>query len=127
MGLQQDIVQLRTELDNIRLQINKLHGRLVEIENSLGSNDLSSIDRPCEVSLGTRRVTLEDFLVEVLQNSNEPLTAKELADLVIEAGYKTKAKKNFVGIILQTLVRSPVIRRATRGKTRPTRYALIEE
>lgn len=122
MELQQDVAQLRAELDNICLQINELHARLVEIESRLNSTN-----RTCEVSLGPRRITLEDFLVEVLQNSNEPLTAKELADLVIEAGYKTKAKKNFVGIILQTLVRSPVIRRATRGKTRPTRYALIEE
>lgn len=113
--LQQNAVQLRAELDSIRDQMNQLYGRLVEVERQLNSTD-----RPY-------KTTLEDFLVEVLQNSNEPLTAKELADLVVEAGYKTKSKKNFVGIILQTLVRSPAIRRATRGKTRPTRFSLIEE
>ena len=113
---QADAVQLRTEIESIRLQMNGLMGRLVEVEQRLNSAWVPdrTPGRPHGISNEGR--SLEDFMVDVLQNSNEPLTAKEVADLVLDAGYKTKSKKNFVNIVLQAMVRSVFIRRATRVK-----------
>lgn len=120
---QADAVQLREEIGSIRKQVNGLLVRLDEAEQRL--NEIENQVPKKNESLNTR--FLEDYIVEVLQNSNEPLTAAEVADLVLDNGYKTKAKKNFVSIVLQALVRSPAIRRTTRGKKRPTRYALVNE
>ncbi len=129
-----DAAQLRAEVGSIQKQLTALSGRLAAVEERLTSmtvppppeqpKEPKKRGRPGGVANNGR--SLEDFIIEVLQNSNEPLSAKEVAELVLDAGYRTASKRNFVNIVLQALVRSPSIRRFTRGKTRPTRYVLIE-
>jgi len=118
--LKPDTVKLQAELDSIRSQVNDLLYRLAEVEHQLHSmsdKQATDVNGPA---------TLEDFVVEVLQNSNESLTAREITDLVLDSGYKTTSK-NFINVVLQILFRSPAIRWATRGKTRPVRYTLAKK
>ena len=68
---------------------------------------------------------LRQFIVKVLSESNEPLTVNVIADLVIEAGYKTTAPaNNFRNIIHQTLGKGDDFRRVTKSKVRPARYTV---
>ena len=65
--------------------------------------------------------TLKECIYEVLDNSNEPLTAREVTDLLLEQGYVTTSG-NFLSVVLQTLMKSPDFVRATR--TRPNRFRI---
>lgn len=69
--------------------------------------------------------TLKDFVVEVLENSNEPLTTSEIVELVLESGFKTTAdRKNLPTMVLQVLTRNKEFKKATRGPTKPYRYKI---
>jgi len=69
---------------------------------------------------------LKIFVKNVLNSSNEPLTVKEIAEFVLEAGYKTTSGKNFRNIVQQVLIGDAEFKRKTKPKTRPARYALEE-
>lgn len=70
--------------------------------------------------------SLRVFVKNVLNSSNEPLTIKEIAELVLEAGYNTSSSKNFRNIVQQTIMNDAEFKRKTKPKTRPARYALEE-
>ncbi len=76
-----------------------------------------------ETSLKGR--TLKTFIKSVLANSNEPLTIKEIEELVLEAGYTTNSKY-LRSIILNNLVRDSEFKRVTKPRTKPSRYILEE-
>lgn len=69
---------------------------------------------------------LKIFVKNVLNNTNEPLTVKEIVELVLEAGYKTTSGKNFRNIVQQALTNDAEFKRKTKPKTRPARYAFEE-
>lgn len=69
--------------------------------------------------------SLREFIKEALQNSNEPLAAKEISDMVKEAGYKSNSR-NFQSIVLMCLTKNREFKRTTRAKTRPVRFDLVE-
>jgi hypothetical protein len=78
-----------------------------------------------EVGLGYENSkSLREFIKESLLNSNEPLTAKEISDMVQEAGYKSTSK-NFQSIVLLCLTKNREFKKATRAKTRPIRFDLV--
>jgi hypothetical protein len=70
---------------------------------------------------------LREFIRDALNQSNEPLTVKEITELVLEAGYKTNSNGNFPTIVQQTIYNDAVIKRKTKPKSRPVRYALNDE
>jgi hypothetical protein len=85
-ALQPDVAQLRAEIESIRSQANDILYRLSTAEHRLESLVEKKLGRPA-----VNGRSLEEFVVEVLENSNEPLTAAEISDLVLEAGYETKS------------------------------------
>lgn len=95
-------------------------------------NLLSSCDERLQKLLGPTappvkaepQKPLKWFVKDVLNKSNEPLTIKEVADLVLAAGYKTAStSENFRSIVAQALANDAEFKRKTRAKTRPVRYA----
>jgi len=115
MDAKAELVQLREECQQLRSRLDSMEGRLHALEEK---------DKPPEVL--PEKKQLRDCIIEILENSNEPLTAKEIADLLEEVGYTTRAlKKHWPTMILQCLANSPEFRRVTRYRCRPTRYDLV--
>lgn len=69
---------------------------------------------------------LKIFIKNVLNNANEPLTVKEIAEFVLESGYKTTSSKNFRNIVQQAIINDAEFKRKTKPKTRPARYTFEE-
>lgn len=115
-----------TEAESIKSDLNKAR------------NLLSSCDERLEKLLGQAvpakdepqkpqnpQKPLKWFVKDVLNKSNQPLTIKEVAALVLEAGYKTAStSENFRSIVAAALANDAEFKRKTRAKTRPIRYAV---
>lgn len=90
---------------------------------------LSSCDERLQKLVGApqpkKQKSLKDVIRDVLNSSNEPLTVKEICELVLESGYKT-VSKNFSNVVYQAIVQAAEFKRKTRPKTKPARYALDE-
>ena len=92
------------------------------------SDRLAVIEQKLDQLLSKKKIHLNDgkplkeWIVELFKNSNEPLTAKEVADLLLDAGYKTLSKK-FAHVVLNTLASYPEFRKATK-KRKPFRFTL---
>jgi len=67
------------------------------------------------------RKTLKQYIKQVLDASNEPLTVKEIAELIVEAGYKT-ASMNITNMVLGALSNDAAFKRKTRPNTKPARF-----
>ncbi len=65
---------------------------------------------------------LKQYIKQVLDNANEPLTVKEITELVLEQGYKTTSE-NFNAVVFQALKADAAFKRKTRPKTKPARFA----
>jgi len=65
---------------------------------------------------------LKHYIIQVLDNANEPLTVKEIAEFVLENGYKTTSE-NFNNVVFQVLRNDAAFKRKTRPKTKPARFA----
>jgi len=121
---------LKEALGSICQDAEKLIERVKQLINDIDSCLLNQSEVHVKKLRGRRgRPTkndrsLHDYVMEVLENSNEPLTSKEIADLVLEKGYITEAKTAFSNIVLHALTVSSDFRKATRGKRRPIRYSL---
>jgi hypothetical protein len=113
-----------TELGKIKEDLqalrSKLESALTDVESRLSVLERNASEQP--------KKQLREYVAEILQNSNEPLTTKEIAELLEEVGYITKAdRKNWPTMILHCLTNSPEFKRASRNRSRPVRYALVDE
>jgi hypothetical protein len=118
--LQQGLTSNREEAESIKSDLDKAKELLASCDNRL------------QILFGEQKVEnqgqkpLRVWIKNILNNSNEPLTVKEIAELVLEAGYKTSSKQNFRNIVQQTIMNDSEFRRRTKPKLRPARYALEE-
>jgi len=89
--------------------------------NSIEAKALSSVgDKP-------NKRSISEYVEEVLANSNEPLTANQIADLISEAGFVTSGKsENVPTMVRQILYECPKFRRVTKSNRRPVRFAMRE-
>ena len=117
--LQQLLSNRSQEADNIKSDVEKARELLTSCDQRLQKlvGGLSQKDT---------QKSLRVFIKNVLNGSNEPLTVKEIMDLVLENGYKTSSTKNFRNIVQQCIINDTEFKRRTKPKTRPSRYALEE-
>jgi hypothetical protein len=109
----EEVLALCAEIADLRERVEVAEVKLKKILGEVGVNT---------DNLENDSKSLRVFIKEVLQNSNEPLTAREIADSVREAGYKTTSV-NFQSVVLMSL-KHKEFKRATRVRTRPARFGL---
>ena len=73
----------------------------------------------------TAHKPLRLYIKDVLSNANEPLTIREIAELVLESGYKTSSQ-DFPHVVHQMVVNDGSFKRKTKSKVKPARY-IVEE
>ena len=117
----QDLLLSHTEeMKDIKSDFSKAKELLASVDERL--RKLCGVEEEKEEEKKPLRV----WVKSVLNNANEPLTVKEIAELVLEAGYKTTSKQNFRNIVQQTILNDSEFRRKTKPKLRPARYAVEE-
>lgn len=107
-----DAVSIKADLEKARELLASCDQRLTKL---VGSSSHKDAQKPLKI-----------FIKNILNNANEPLTVKEIAELVLENGYKTTSGKNFRNIVQQSLINDAEFKRKTKPKTRPARYAFEE-
>ena len=112
--LQQILTSNTEEAASIRADLEKARELLASCETRL----IKLVGAPAP----RQQKTLKDYVKQALDNSNEPLTVKEIAELVLESGYKTTSD-NFNSVVFQILRNDAVFKRKTRPKTRPARFS----
>jgi hypothetical protein len=116
----QDLLSSRTtEVQVIQAEVEKARAILASCDVRLAKLIGSPVQRETQKPLKT-------FIKNILNTTNEPLTVKEITELVLEAGYKTASTKNFRNIVQQALANDAEFKRKTRPKTRPARYTVEE-
>jgi hypothetical protein len=108
-----DLASAKSQLASANAWISSTEQKLLKLE---GKETVVANNEPKPLRL---------FIKDALANSNEPLTVKEVEELVLEAGYKTKSK-TFRNLVFQVLFRDNEFKRVTKPKTRPVRYTLEE-
>ncbi len=121
--LQEILANSSIEAENIKSDIAKARELLESCDARL--NKLMGVQPSLEQPSKYKPLRL--FIRDVLNQSNEPLTVKEITELVLEAGYKTNSASNFPTIVQQTIYNDNVIKRKTKPKSRPVRWALEDE
>lgn len=117
--LQQLLTNRSTEAETIKRDLDSARQLLASCDVRLAK----LVGGPPQANM---QKSLRIFVKNVLNASNEPLTVKEITELVLEAGYKTASSKNFRNIVQQCLLNDSEFKRKTKPKTRPARYALEE-
>jgi hypothetical protein len=115
-----EICELRTEFND---RINKLEDRLFAL---VGVTPPPAPPRESP----DEQPPLWHWIRTVLTNSNEPLTVREIAQLVLEAGYVTTSdNEGFVAVVQQCLVvkQAKNFQRVKGRPKRPTRWSCVEE
>lgn len=110
----QEAEDIKSDLEQAKALIASCDNRLSKICGTTMSHK-GGVQKPLKI-----------FVKNVLNTSNEPLTVREIAELVLEAGYKTASVKNFRNIVQQVLLADAEFKRKTRPKARPARYSLEE-
>ena len=105
------------EVDDIKADLQKANELITSCNERL--NNL--IGQPAAKA---PQKSLRMFIKDILGNTNEPLTVKEISELVLEAGYKTNATTNFRSMVQQAILKDAEFKRRTKPKTRPARYGL---
>lgn len=108
----EDAVSIKADLDKVRELLASCDARLTKL---VGGPSHRDSQKPLKI-----------FIKDILNNANEPLTVKEIAELVLENGYKTTSGKNFRNIVQQAIINDAEFKRKTKPKTRPARYAFEE-
>lgn len=104
--------EIRKELNKVKVDVNtKIAVLQARLDKLIGT--------------GTNQKTLKEYVVNILNESCEPLTVKEITQLVYEAGYKTQAK-DFQKVVFHAIVNNKKVSRATKTGTRPSRFELSE-
>ncbi len=124
----ESIVELQNRLEAMRSEeATKLQAEIEEIRDRL-----DSVEKRLRLLLGNPpkpdRKPLKVLIEDILRNSNETMTAAEIAGVVIDSGYQSNSRnveKNFPMIVKQCLTSNKdMFRRANRYK--PYRYALVK-
>lgn len=117
--LQQLLSNRSQEAEGIKSDLEKARELLASCDQRLqklvGGTSQKEVQKPLRI-----------FIKNVLNSSNEPLTVKEIMNLVLENGYKTNSTNNFSNIVQQAILNDAEFKRKTKPKTRPARYALEE-
>lgn len=109
-------------LEKLKSSIKDKEEELKELKNTLASFEKSAVR-----TRKNNEKVLHEVLHEVLEEASEPLSAKELESLVIEAGYETNSNK-FTGMVLHCLTLHPdKFKRVTEGTKRPAKFVLNSE
>lgn len=114
----QEVTLIRSELNKMKAVVNEV-GRMKAVINVLEQR-LQSLTGNSECK------PLKFYVANALSKSNEPLTANQIVELVLEDGCVTKSKKNFPTIISQVLSNNSEFKRVTRAGTKPARYCIVE-
>jgi len=130
--MQPSLLQLQEILANRSLEAESIKSDIAKAKDFLQSceirlNKMLGIQPQSECPLLSKRKPLREFVRDALNSSNEPLTVKEITELVLEAGYKTNSNGNFSNIVQGTIYNDAEIKRKTKPKIRPIRYAIGEE
>jgi len=116
-----------TSLQEFRQTVNE---RLDGFENTLkqilgGEQSSSSSQNQAKRKVDKKfDKKLEDCIASVLTSSNGPLTATEIADLVIAVGYPLTTKANLCSMIYGCIKTHPERFRKTTRKARPARFSV---
>lgn len=122
----QEVEQVRIDLVEAKKELQGVLNVARELQQTIHGLE-EKLNRLCGLPASAAPTdTLRDCLVRILQNANEPLTVSDLAGLALESGYKTRSKKHFNCIVAQCLS-GEGFRRVTKAKTRPARFAAVEE
>lgn len=122
--LQEILTNRSQEAEKIKADIATAKELLASCEDRL--NKLLGVSTPAPEPAEPKYKPLRQFVRDILNQSNEPLTVKEISELVLEAGYKT-ASENFNNIVHTTIYNDKEIKRRTKPNMRPVRYSLDSE
>lgn len=97
--------------------------------NTLFGVETTSPGKVAQATIALNGKSLKNFIFDVLQASNEPLTTKEIVELILEAGYKTSGeRKNLPTMVHQALTNNTeMFKKVSRGHSKPYKFALKEE
>lgn len=121
--LQEILASRSQEAESIKADIAKAKELLESCDARI--NKILGVVTPEPVDVPKHK-PLRQFIRDVLNQSNEALTVKEIMELVLEAGYKTNSNGNFSNIVQQAIYSDAEIKRRTKPKIRPARYAMEE-
>ena len=115
-SLAQDRKRLRELQAKIQERREQLMAEIAKVNEEIASlsQELGAPTKAPAVRKG-RAKRLPQYVLEVLKTSPTPLTAKEIADAVTRAGYRSSSK-NFVGLVRRTCYLNDRIRAKERGK-----------
>lgn len=119
-----EVTQAETALEAVKAEVAQAENMVASARQKLTNFLAGYTKNPPEDTLKGK--PLRVYVKSVLMNSNEPLTVKDIEELVLEAGYVTTSKKNFRTIILQSLIKDSEFKRVTKPRTKPARYTLEE-
>lgn len=115
-ALEATIARQRSRLEKLRKQRGKLAVRIQKIDRQIEALQGDERGAPRRrVKRARSAATVSQLVTQVLQEAEGPLRVKEIAGKVLESGYKTTSK-NFKNVVAQFLYKSPLVRRAGRGK-----------
>jgi septal ring factor EnvC (AmiA/AmiB activator) len=118
--LEETLAQEKKRLRELQAKVQERRERLmaeiakVNEEIASLSQELGAPTKAPAVRKG-RAKRLPQYVLEVLKASPTPLTAKEIADAVTKAGYRSSSR-NFVGLVRRTCYLNDRIRTKERGK-----------
>lgn len=119
-ALETALARQRDRLAKLKSRRSKLAAQIEKVDNEIealqGGKPAPRKKRKASRRTGTRRAgALPQLVPKVLEEAGEPLRVKEVAQKVLEAGYKTQSK-DFQSVVGQFMYTSPLIQRAGRGK-----------
>ena len=115
-SLAQDKKRLRELQAKIREKRERLMAEIAKVNEEIASlsQELGAPTKAPAVRKG-RAKRLPQYVLEALKASPTPLTAKEIADVVTKAGYRSSST-DFVGLVRRTCYLNDRIRTKERGK-----------
>lgn len=128
-----EIVTEKTkELQSAVATLQEIQQRLTDAEaklNTLFGVETTSPGKVAQATIALNGKSLKNFIFDVLQASNEPLTTKEIVELILEAGYKSSGeRKNLPTMVHQALTNNTeMFKKVSRGHSKPYKFALKEE
>jgi Asp-tRNA(Asn)/Glu-tRNA(Gln) amidotransferase B subunit len=126
------IVEKNSQLQTALATLQEIRQNLSAAEaklNTLFGVETTSPGKIAQATIALNGKSLKNFIFDVLQASNEPLTTKEIVELILEAGYKTSGdKKNLPTMVHQALTNNTeMFKKVSRGYAKPYKFALKEE
>jgi septal ring factor EnvC (AmiA/AmiB activator) len=116
--------QIQNQLNAKSEQIESLRNDLAQVKQKIVVMEKQLAELVGEIRFDPSQ-PLRQFVAKVLSETNEPLTVSQIAELVREAGYNSKAPEvNFKSMVQAVLTKGDDFRRVTKANARPARYAI---